>query len=398
MNETLLKESINRLESWLDKNGWAGLDPYTLQDKLYKTKFYRKYGKSRYIKHACFKVLQIFPEYLLPLLKPEPEINAKGMGLLAKGYLNLYQTWGDETYLKRATEIFEWLVEHRNHTYPGYCWGYPFDWQSETLIPKDTPSSVVTVFVGYAFLHAWECTKDERYLSVIQKIAQFLSSSLNQSYRNENEVCFSYTPLDNMHVINANLFVGDFLAKTAKWVEDSQHLVQTAKKIYNYTLRCQNPDGSFYYYGPEQEVNPYVKNVLKIIDHYHTGFVLRSLASLHDELYGKTICEPVNKGLRFYMENLFDGFIPKYLPDRKYPVNIHSVSEALLMLNHFSAYTGAKVKLEKLIPWVIKNFQDKSGYFYYNLFPLKRAKIAYLRWGQAWMFYALSEIFKKESF
>ncbi len=393
MDESLLNRSISRLEDWLSKNGFAGLDPYTLQAKLYETAFYKRYGKYKLVKHLFFRALQIFPEYLLPILTPKPEINAKGLGLLAQGYLNLYELEGKKQHFQKASDILNWLNQNQSTGYPGCCWGYPFNWQSDIFIPAGTPSSVVTVTVGYSFLQAYKISKDESYLEVIRGISEFLTQSLNVSRPAEDEICFSYTPVDNKHVINANLFAGDFLAQASSILKDN-NLLDTAKKVYNYTVRRQNPDGSFYYYGPEQVATPALVKVLKMIDHYHTGFVLRTLQSLSQQVTGKKENSAVEKGVKYYLDHLFNGYIPKHLPDRKYPVNIHSVSEALLVLNQFKSCPNAKDKLEELLPWAINNLQDKNGYFYYNFFPFRRVKIAYLRWGQAWMFYALTQIKK----
>ncbi len=393
MDNPQLQNSIHLLEKWLAQNGWSGIDPFTLQDRLDKTAFYKKFGRNRFVRHLCYRALQIFPDYLLPILRPRPEINAKGLGLLALAYLNLYEVRREERYLQFAEEILTWLMENRSKEYPGYCWGYPFDWISEILIPAGTPSSVVTVNVGYAFLRAHELLKGDRYVPVIKEIAHFLSVGLNTVKPADDEICFSYTPLDDKQVINASLFVGDFLARAAQILNDNA-LEKTAKEVYNYTIRRQNPDGSFYYYGPEQEPRPGLRSTLKMIDHFHTGFVLRTLRSLTQCVTGNHYSPELEKGFQYYLTHLFDGYIPKFTPNVKYPVNVHSVSEALLTLHQFRNSPGAQEKLDRFLPWAIENFQDKSGYFYYNYFPFRKVKIAYLRWGQAWMFYALTQLLK----
>ncbi len=397
MDKKQLNKSTLLLDQWLGKNGLAGIDPYTLADKLYRTKTYKHFGSNRIIKHGFYQLQLLCPEVLNSILKPKSEINAKGLGLLAMGYLNLFEVKKDEKYLKKATEILDWLIDNSNSDYKGYSWGYPFDWHADIFIPKSTPSSVVTVTVGYAFLKAWQLTQSDKYRSVSLGISEFLISDLNKSFESDEAICFSYTPLDHKHVINANLFIGDFLAKTVNYCSANQKYMKIAEKINNYTVQNQNSDGSFYYYGPQQEETAQLSKVLKMIDHYHTGFVLRTLQSLHLQLYNNHDSKYVDRGLDYYLTYLFDGFIPKFIPTKIYPIDIHSVSEALLVLNQFRNKPLANEKLENFLPWAIKNFQDKSGYFYYNYYQFKRGKIAYLRWGQAWMFFALSEIMKKEN-
>ncbi len=45
---------------------------------------------------------------------------------------------------------------------------------------------------------------------------------------------------------------------------------------------------------------------------------------------------------------------------------------------------------DKVLNWTIANMQDKKGYFYYQKYRFYKIKIPYIRWSQAWMFYALT--------
>jgi len=397
MDEKLIKSSLQKLIKWLDKNGWEGLDPYTLREALFKKTIYQKFQKRRIFRYICHQSIEIIPEYLSLVLKPKPQINAKGLGLIAHAYLNLYELTNDEDYLKHADSIFQWLIKNTNNNYPGISWGYPFDWHTDVLIPAQTPSSVVTVTIGYAFLKRYLLKRENRYLSILVGIKDFLLNGLNIVYSNENELCYSYTPLDNKHVLNANLFVADYLARLSSLTSNNE-IQSIAKKIYRYTVNRQNSDGSFYYYGSEQPSNPYVAKLLKTIDHYHTGFVLRTMNSIYWTLKLKESSTPIESGVNYYLNNLFDDFIPKFMPHKKYPINIHSISEALLTLNEFSNHNKAKEKLEKLLPCAIQKFQDRTGYFYYSIWPFRKVKIAYHRWGQAWMFFALTELLKNRDY
>ncbi|MFK7779187.1 MAG: hypothetical protein QM501_13860 [Gimesia sp.] len=53
---------------------------------------------------------------------------------------------------------------------------------------------------------------------------------------------------------------------------------------------------------------------------------------------------------------------------------------------------------EKIAQWAIDNMQDKKrGYFYYQKTRFYTNKIPYIRWSQAWMFYALALLLKEQS-
>ena len=56
--------------------------------------------------------------------------------------------------------------------------------------------------------------------------------------------------------------------------------------------------------------------------------------------------------------------------------------------------------IEKIVDWVIKNMEYKEGEYTYliNKVPLIgrwRIDVPMIRWGQAWMFRALSEFYSK---
>jgi hypothetical protein len=46
--------------------------------------------------------------------------------------------------------------------------------------------------------------------------------------------------------------------------------------------------------------------------------------------------------------------------------------------------------LKNIVNWVIEHFQDRKGFFYYQKHKYIINKISYMRWAQAWAFYALS--------
>ncbi|EKD59277.1 MAG: hypothetical protein ACD_55C00092G0001 [uncultured bacterium] len=43
-----------------------------------------------------------------------------------------------------------------------------------------------------------------------------------------------------------------------------------------------------------------------------------------------------------------------------------------------------------VLTWALDNMWDDNGYFYYQLYPLFKNKISYMRWSQAWMLLALA--------
>jgi len=390
----LVRCSIERLDQWLTRNGWAGYDPYDLKG----LPFFTKNNPSLFekaLRKAVWKLEPFAPCLLRIIFRVKKEINPKAMGLFADAYLTLYLATGKPYYLSKAEEAIQWLDKNYSKGYSGKCWGYPFDWQSRIFIPRGTPSSVVSATVGNAYWSFYKLTGERRYLATCESICNFFTNDLNIDRLGSEKVCFSYTPLDNFHVHNANLFVAEFLIKVGKEVGNEKFIDQGLNAV-NYTLSEQNPDGSICYWGRDQSDKCH-------IDHYHSGFEIRSLYSIWKLTREERIRKAVKQYYRFYLANLFENkTIPKLTPENKYPINIHACAEALLCNATLAPdFPEGREYLANATRWIVENMQDKTGYFYYMIRRSKgierKVKIPYIRWGQAWMLKGLSEVCKLEN-
>ena len=250
MEVHLIESIIKNLDSWLNKNGWAGYDPYDimglplcikLQRVTSKTKIGRLFGK------IVFYAIKHYPLAARKYTFVKPKINSKGMGLLVGAYSRLFEATNNNEYLRNARMRADWLLENANSAYPGLCWGYPFDWQSRVFIPKNTPSSVVTTAVGDGLWILSRITGEEKYKSACQHICEFLSKSLNVTAIDSETICYSYTPVDRFLVHNANLFSAEFLARIGK-ESGNEEWIKLGIKAGNFALKEQKPDGSISYW------------------------------------------------------------------------------------------------------------------------------------------------------
>jgi hypothetical protein len=395
-------ESIKRLDDWVGRNGWAGYDPYDVKGHPWVLKLSGNRDQNRacrLIREGLLLSVEVLPRASRGLLRVQKEINAKAMGLFASAYLKLYEHVNEEVYLRKARECLTWLEENRSQGYAGDCWGYPFDWQTLVLIPEGTPSAVVSSICGDAFWSFYKFSGDRKYLSTCESICNFLINSLNIDHVNGDKICFSYTPIDRFHVHNANLFAAEFLIRVGKEL-NSEQFYQHGIKALSYSLDAQNEDGSFYYWAlSDGSVYDIPETTLKTIDHYHTGFVLRSLYSIYKNTGDKRVLEALSKGYRFYRDRLFeDKTVPKLRPDSRYPIDIHSCAEAILCMSALSdLFADALEYAQNAFLWTRENMQTKEGWFLYMIMSVKgvrrRVRIPYMRWGQAWMMRAMSQCY-----
>ena len=204
----------------------------------------------------------------------------------------------------------------------------------------------------------------------------------------DNSLCFSYTPVDNFHVHNANLFGASVLARVGA-ITSEDELKKLAIKSITFTMNLQNNDGSFYYWAPPDKL-------FKLVDNYHTGFVLESL-NVSRRALGQDFKfnAELKKGLDFYAKELFSPAGEAIISTKdKYPINIHSCAQGIITFMELADFDDTHKEISsKVASWTIKNMQDESGYFYHLINEKGRVdKTPYIRWGQAWMLLALSSL------
>jgi len=384
---TISRSAFYDLDTWIDKNGWAGYDPYDIRGQDWFLLFR---GQSK-LQKKTRSVLSLVEKAFDPLsirkfLRIKKEINPKGMGLLASGYISAYKATKNEVYLHKATSILNWLADNCSDNHSGKSWGYPFHWNSRIFIPKYTPSVVVTGVVGAAFLDYYELTGDEKFHLILNDIATFFMKSLNRPVNDTSQVCFSYTPLDQFKVLNASMFAAAFLARLSIYTDETKY-ADLAIRAARYVISEQRVDGGFNYWGSEEN---------SVIDHYHTGFVLRNLDIVSVATGSDFIIEPVKRGYDFYLKNLFSNGVPKRTPEQLYPIDIHSCAEAILCLNQFQGRYGGKDYLEDVVRFTLTNMQHDDGWFIYQIVKKNnnefKLNIPYMRWGQSWMILALARL------
>jgi len=318
-----------------------------------------------------------------PVLFIKKGRNPKGVGLFLSGIVNLCKETRDSEYLSLIRTFVDWLKEDITPGYSGDCWGYNFDWQSRAFyLPKGTPTVVNTSFIGRAFLEAYLVLGQEECFKIARSACDFI---LNDLYRlkEDDSICFSYSPLDRYFVHNATALASSLLAMTFKETGEEM-LALVAKKSIQYVINNQKKDGSWIY--GEDSVAKRTG-----IDNFHTGFILESLKIYSESTSDKDYVENIKKGLDFYQYNFFlsDG-IPKYFHNKIYPIDIHSAAQAIITLVHLKEF-GADQKLcKRIVYWMIENMQDEKGYFYYQKGKYMTNKVPYMRWSQAWAFRALA--------
>jgi hypothetical protein len=335
---------------------------------------------------------------MVALFKIKPNLNAKSLGLILKSYCNLYQHTQDEEYIKKAEGLAASLLKIQSKGYKGVSWGYPFNWTSKTFVPKNTPSSVVTCIVGDAFYSLYKLTNNNSQITVCSDICFFLITELNIDTIDSERICFSYTPCDNNHVHNANLFTAEYLIRIGTEINNPEY-IEYGIKALNYSLGEIKKDGSLSYWG-NSDIK-HLKYTLSANDHYHTGFELRCLESVSRNIAISGLKTKIEAYYKYYLNN-YVGETEIFLrPKMKFPFNIHACSEFIILNSFFLKYNFgiSKEKYLRISTLLVNTMLDpKDNLFIYEIdkigFIKIKCKYKFLRWSQAWMFLALTELLR----
>ena len=370
---------------WCRAQGFAGYDPFdALNSRLFQA---TPLKRSRAARLAWTQFHKRSPINFRPLVRVPRERNSKGMALFALAALADYRRTGTKESEIEAGELLDDLMWMRLKGLKGAAWGYNFDWQSRAFFaPRGTPTIVPTAFAARALCEAAEVFGHEEYLPFARTICDFILNDLNRSEETDDEVCFSYSPLDQTRVFNASLLAGEALASVGKLTGEAS-LCDWAMRTTRYVIRRQRADGSWAYGGDDHQ---------SWVDNFHTAFILKSLSRIIDSCESaRDEIEPaLIRGYEFWRERFFlnNGW-PKYYPDRLYPADAHSAASAIVTLVALRGRVPGALNLaERIAEWAIANMRDDRGFFYCQRHRFHKVRIPYIRWSEAWMMYALARL------
>ena len=310
--------------------------------------------------------------------------NPKALGLFLLGYCDLARG-GEDTYA-HALLLKEELKRSRCPKEHNFCWGYDWDYVSlrGSSMAAYSPNSVASVFCGQALLEMAEVFGDWEAAEMASSVGSFFVSRLNRPVDTSRSVCFSYTPQNQTCIFNTSALIGAFLARLGKAVSKLEYQ-PLARRAMQYLCDQQRSDGSWYY-G--------VKRRQAWVDNFHTGYNLCALLEYEEASGDATFRKALDRGYDFYQRVMFTSEgAPRYYNDGTYPVDIHACAQALVVFCDFTpTHADAQENGCRVLRWTLKNMQAPDGSFYYQRHRFWVNKLAYLRWGQAWMFRALARM------
>ena len=370
--------ALKQLDAYIQSQNFLGYDPY---DALNSPILRAITWPHKYARIAATQAIKRMPINLRPLLLIPKDYNPKGLGLFLWGYAKLYALNPSDQTFGTIQRLLTELERLRSRGYSGNCWGYNFPWQSRAFyLPRYTPTIVNTSFIGHALLDAYRYTGNEEALKLALPIVDFLLKDLHRT-ADGDAICFSYTPVDETAIHNANLLGASLLIRLHEAAGLEDEVKELALQSLRYSMNYQHDNGAWWYAETDYQ---------KWIDSFHTGFNLQCLSYFLELGHGAEYQSAFDRGVEFYTQNLFetDG-TAKYYHDRRLPEDIHSYAQAIVVLSQLG--DRHRDLLNRVLARMLERFQSPAGYFYFQRRNHQPNRIPYIRWAQSWAFHALTE-------
>ncbi len=357
----------------------SGYDPYDGLDSY----LFSLIKFSKILKIGLIQLNKRSPVNFRKVLGIAKNINPKALALFLLSYYERKKR-GIKNFGEDFRElIFKNIMDLQDKKY--YGWGYPFHWQSKSFFfPKYLSNTVVSSFVGMSLINYYKDLKMDSLRLDLERLVDFFMNSLNK-YEDSSGICLSYSPVDNTRIINTSLLAGEFLIKFYNNIDKDSKIENFINKIFKFSIDKQNFDGSWFY-GIDKRY--------KWIDSFHTGYVLASLNEYYKFSGDLMAKRAIQKGFYYYKKKFFlrDGIV-KYYYNKVYPIDIHSISQAIITIRKLENFKekGEEEILDSIVFWTNKNmYSEKKGYYFFQKNRFYTNKINYLRWAQAWIYYANS--------
>ncbi|MGA2748444.1 MAG: hypothetical protein ABSG59_06680 [Verrucomicrobiota bacterium] len=392
-----LRRAVNLFAAWLEENGYSSYDPYDVWGTRYG-----RFARRFYYRKSVFGLPLIAPVVAAEVLCPQwrsifvrKQRYATADAQLLLAFANLFQLTGDQNHIQKAAGLAADLLAYSIPGYNGHCWGYPFDWQHHRgLWKKNTPFITATPYCFEAFLRLFDLTGEERYFNTAKSIAQFVQNDLRDTPTSADAAAGSYSPLDNSQVVNASAYRAMVLFEAAGRFARPDYR-RSATLNLNFILQSQRADGAWLYAMDEPAE--------QFIDHFHTCFVLKNLWKLNRSLKSPAVTEAIRRGFAYYHGALFDSAgLPKpfVINPRRQIVRLemYDFAEAIslgVLLRH--DLPEAFPMAQRLARLVTDQFQLSPGCFVTRVYRGGRFhKLPFLRWPQAQLFLALTNMLMAE--
>lgn len=379
-----LYDAMTRVRAYVESEQYQGYDPC---DALNASYDFTKLGL--YAPRLATYLHRRAPVNVRPFLGVSRGIHPEALGVFLYAYAQLYEIEKNEYYLEKAHYLVRLIQETMSHGYRGACWGHNFALAGPGKpLPAYTPTVTSTAFVVRGLFKYYLLSKDEYVFSLILSACDFILNDIPLT-ETEYGLCFSYSPLKRDCCYSASLLAAEVLARGYA-LTNSDELRSSALRAVDFAVAHQRDDGQWKYSidiktGRERDQAPFQQGC--IIDCIRD---ITRFTRVNSDPYQAAILQ----GAHVYKNNGFTrngrssgGMLGGW------PVDIRHQAQGIITFSRLSTVNESYGEFaERIARWTVKNMQDKKGHFYYRKHILWANKIPYMRWSQAWMFRAFTQL------
>src|SRR6266550_7481087 len=270
-----LEQAFDELFQWCRVRNFAGHDPFdALNSRIFQA---TPFARSETARLVWTQIIKRSPINLRRLAGIPAQKNAKGIALFALAALANYRRLKTIEAESEARDFLDELIGLQIGGYSGAAWGYNFDWQSRHFFAaRGTPMIVPTAFAARALLQAADTFGDERYLEIARSSCEFIIHDLKRTVDMKDELCFSYSPVDQTCVFNASMLAAETLGCVGAVTGESD-LCDLSVRAARYVVKRQRDDGAWAYGAAANQT---------WVDNFHTGYMLQSLSRVMNSCTG----------------------------------------------------------------------------------------------------------------
>lgn len=383
-----LKNAVDHFEAWLEKNGDTSQDQYDFWAFPIG-----KRAKAIYYRNKWLGLPFVAPFVLLDHIAPGTRALVRrpyrfpiADAHLAMAFWALFGADLNPKWEQRARAYLDALKASRCKNYKDYCWGYPFNWQTNyDELKTNTPLITTIPYCYEAFEAGYEATGDAEYLEIMESAARCVFHHFNNDVISPGVIASSYTPFDSRRVVNANAY-RSFLLTSAGTRFGKPEWLEAANGNLAFVLQSQQADGSWLYAVDGKD---------EFIDNFHTCFVLKNLYKVWRINGDSTVLETLKRGYDFYKKHLLD---PDCLP-------VPFAKSPRLVLHKRELYdfaegihlalliTDIDPEAPKIMQLLLRNLLDEwvlpDGHFITRQTFFGPNNVPYLRWAQSQTFLSM---------
>jgi len=378
-------EAFAALQQYIESRDYTGFDLY---DGL-KSVRSRALLQNPVVNAGVTHLFKRNPVDLRKLAGIGPTTMPKTLGICLQAYALLAGVETDAArrreLLARGDSLVDRLDAMRCAGHSGACWNFGFPYKKMF----DKPTAVITAIVAKGLYHHHRVSGSSRAGGLLAATEPFFLRDLVVTRAPEGW-CFSYTPGKADCCYNANMLVGESLARIHS-LTGEETLLEPMDRIVDFTLSHQHGDGRWNY-----SLRPDSGREREQVD-FHQGYVLESLHETMRLVPGRfdRAAGALDAGTAFYRRHQFypDGRARWRIP-KNYPIDIHNQAQGVILFSLLAYRDASYLPFARtVLDWTLDHMRAPDGHFHYQVHRLYTNRIAYMRWAQAWMFLSFARLF-----